>query len=98
MVEVPNGIILITGATGTGKSTTVYTMLQHLNKEETNIITVEDPIEMNIEGINQVQVNPEIGLTFGRVLRSILRRSYFWKSFKKYFKTRSKHYSNWRNS
>ena len=74
MVEVPNGIILITGATGTGKSTTVYTMLQHLNNEETNIITVEDPIEMNIEGINQVQVNPEIGLTFGRVLRSILRQ------------------------
>ncbi len=74
MIEVPNGIILITGATGTGKSTTVYTMLQHLNKEDTNIITVEDPIEMNIEGINQVQVNPEIGLTFARVLRSILRQ------------------------
>lgn len=74
MIEVPNGIILVTGATGTGKSTTVYTMLQYLNKEETNIITVEDPIEMNIEGINQVQVNSEIGLTFGRVLRSILRQ------------------------
>ena len=74
MIEVPNGIILITGATGTGKSTTVYTMLQHLNNEDTNIITVEDPIEMNIEGINQVQVNSEIGLTFGRVLRSILRQ------------------------
>ncbi|MBQ8891902.1 MAG: type II/IV secretion system protein [Bacilli bacterium] len=74
MIEVPNGIILITGATGTGKSTTCYTMLQHLNNEETNIITVEDPIEMNIEGINQVQVNSEIGLTFGRVLRSILRQ------------------------
>ena len=74
MMDVPNGIILITGATGTGKSTTVYTMLQILNKEETNIITVEDPIEMNIEGINQVQVNSEIGLTFGRVLRSILRQ------------------------
>ena len=74
MIEVPNGIILITGATGTGKSTTCYTMLQYLNKEETNIITVEDPIEMNIEGINQVQVNSEIGLTFGRVLRSILRQ------------------------
>lgn len=74
MIEVPNGIILITGATGTGKSTTCYTMLQHLNSEETNIITVEDPIEMNIEGINQVQVNSEIGLTFGRVLRSILRQ------------------------
>ncbi len=74
MIEVPNGIILVTGATGTGKSTTVYTMLQHLNKEDINIITVEDPIEMNIEGINQVQVNSEIGLTFGRVLRSILRQ------------------------
>ena len=74
MIEVPNGIILITGATGTGKSTTVYTMLQYLNNEETNIITVEDPIEMNIEGINQIQVNSEIGLTFGRVLRSILRQ------------------------
>ena len=74
MIEVPNGIILITGATGTGKSTTCYTILQYLNNEETNIITVEDPIEMNIEGINQVQVNSEIGLTFGRVLRSILRQ------------------------
>ncbi len=74
MISVPNGIILITGATGSGKSTTVYTMLQTLNTPETNIITVEDPIEMNIEGINQVQVNSEIGLTFGRVLRSILRQ------------------------
>ncbi len=74
MISVPNGIVLVTGATGTGKSTTVYTMLQALNSEETNIITVEDPIEMNIEGINQVQVNSEIGLTFGRVLRSILRQ------------------------
>ena len=74
MISVPNGIVLVTGATGTGKSTTVYTMLQELNKEDTNIITVEDPIEMNIEGINQVQVNSEIGLTFGRVLRSILRQ------------------------
>lgn len=74
MMNVPNGIILVTGATGSGKTTTVYTMLQELNKKETNIITVEDPIEMNIEGINQVQVNSEIGLTFGRVLRSILRQ------------------------
>ena len=74
MISVPNGIILITGATGSGKSTTVYTMLQTLNNPETNIITVEDPIEMNIEGINQIQVNSEIGLTFGRVLRSILRQ------------------------
>ena len=74
MIHVPNGIVLITGATGTGKTTTVYTMLQSLNNPETNIITVEDPIEMNIEGINQVQVNADIDLTFGRVLRSILRQ------------------------
>lgn len=74
MMQTPNGIILVTGATGSGKSTTTYSMLQELNKENTNIITVEDPIEMNIEGINQVQVNSEIGLTFAAVLRSILRQ------------------------
>lgn len=74
MLGVPNGIILVTGATGSGKSTTTYSMLQELNKENVNIITVEDPIEMNIEGINQVQVNSEIGLTFAAVLRSILRQ------------------------
>ena len=74
MIAVPNGIILVTGATGTGKSTTTYSILQSLNKPETNIITVEDPIEMNIEGINQVQVNSEIGLDFATVLRSILRQ------------------------
>ncbi len=74
MIHVPNGIILVTGATGSGKSTTVYSVLQELNKEETNIITVEDPIEMNIEGMNQVQVNSEIGLDFATVLRSILRQ------------------------
>ena len=74
MLAVPNGIILVTGATGSGKSTTTYSMLSALNKEETNIITVEDPIEMNIEGINQVQVNSEIGMTFAAALRSILRQ------------------------
>ncbi len=74
MLAVPNGIILVTGATGSGKSTTTYSMLQSLNHEETNIITVEDPIEMNIEGINQVQVNSEIGMTFAAALRSILRQ------------------------
>ena len=74
MISEPNGIILVTGATGTGKSTTVYSILQRLNTEDRNIITVEDPIEMNIEGINQVQVNSEIGLTFASVLRSILRQ------------------------
>ena len=70
----PNGIILVTGATGTGKSTTVYSMLQHLNTTERNIITVEDPVEMKIPCINQVQTMPEINLTFATALRSILRQ------------------------
>ena len=74
MMALPNGIILTTGATGSGKSTTTYSILQGLNKTETNVITVEDPIEMNIEGINQVQVNSEIGMTFAAALRSILRQ------------------------
>ena len=74
MMGLPNGIILTTGATGSGKSTTTYSILQGLNKPETNVITVEAPIEMNIEGINQVQVNAEIGLTFAAALRSILRQ------------------------
>ena len=70
----PNGIILVTGATGTGKSTTVYAILQYLNTISRNIITVEDPVEMKIAGINQVQVMSEIGLTFASALRSILRQ------------------------
>ncbi len=74
LLDIPNGIILITGATGSGKSTTSYSMLQRINTEDRNIITVEDPVEMNIEGINQVQVNSEIGLTFATALRSILRQ------------------------
>ena len=73
-IQKPNGIILVTGATGTGKSTTVYSILQHLNTISTNIITVEDPVEMKIPGINQVQVMSEIGLTFASALRSILRQ------------------------
>lgn len=74
MIHTPNGIILVTGATGTGKSTTVYSILQKINREDVNLVTVEDPIEMDIEGINQVQVNSEINLTFANVLRSILRQ------------------------
>ncbi len=74
MIAVPNGIVLVTGATGSGKSTTTYSILQTLNRKEVNIITVEDPVEMNIEGLNQVQVNSEIGLDFATVLRSILRQ------------------------
>ena len=74
MIATPNGIILVTGATGSGKSTTVYSILQKLNTREVNIITVEDPVEMDIEGINQVQAQSEIGLDFATVLRSILRQ------------------------
>lgn len=74
MLDFPNGIILVTGATGTGKSTTLYSFLQKLNTEGSNLITVEDPIEMDIKGVNQVQVNSDIGLDFATVLRSILRQ------------------------
>ncbi len=70
----PNGILLVTGPTGSGKSTTLYTALAELNKENVNIITVEDPVEANIDGINQVQVNPKAELTFAAALRSILRQ------------------------
>ena len=74
LIKEPNGIILVTGATGSGKSTTVYSLLQTINTSEVNIVTVEDPVEMSIDGINQIQVNSEIGLTFANVLRSILRQ------------------------
>jgi type IV pilus assembly protein PilB len=70
----PHGIILVTGPTGSGKSTTLYTSLSELNKEDVNIITVEDPVEANIEGINQVQVNVKAEMTFAAALRSILRQ------------------------
>ena len=70
----PNGIILVTGPTGSGKSTTLYTALSELNKEDVNIITVEDPVEANIDGINQVQTNNKANLTFASALRSILRQ------------------------
>ena len=74
LIKMPNGIILVSGATGSGKSTTVYSMLQILNTVSKNILTVEDPVEMKIAGINQVQVMSDIGLTFGATLRSILRQ------------------------
>ena len=70
----PHGIILVTGPTGSGKSTTCYTVLNELNKETVNIITVEDPVEANVPGINQVQVNVKAELTFASALRSILRQ------------------------
>ena len=70
----PHGIILVTGPTGSGKSTTLYTSLSELNTENVNIITVEDPVEANINGINQVQVNNKADMTFAAALRSILRQ------------------------
>ncbi len=73
-IEKPYGMILITGPTGSGKTTTLYAILQKLNKEETNIVTLEDPVEYLIEGINQSQIRPEIGYTFATGLRHILRQ------------------------
>ena len=69
----PHGVILITGPTGSGKTTTLYATLSRLNTQAVKIITVEDPIEYQMEGINQIQVHPKIGLTFATILRSILR-------------------------
>lgn len=74
LLQNPHGIILVTGPTGSGKSTTLYTALSELNTEDVNIITVEDPVEANIDGINQVQTNDKAGLTFATALRSILRQ------------------------
>jgi general secretion pathway protein E len=74
ILDTPHGILLVTGPTGSGKSTTLYAALKHLNQPERMIITVEDPVEYNIRGINQMQVKPQIGLTFANALRSIVRQ------------------------
>lgn len=74
MIEKPTGIVLITGPTGSGKSSTLYAALNKLNSEEVNIITVEDPVEYQLEGVNQIQVNTNVGMTFAKGLRSILRQ------------------------
>ncbi|MGD6899087.1 GspE/PulE family protein [Bacillus infantis] len=74
MIEKPTGIVLITGPTGSGKSSTLYAALNRLNSEEVNIITVEDPVEYQLEGINQIQVNSNVGMTFAAGLRAILRQ------------------------
>ena len=74
MIKKPYGIVLITGPTGSGKTSSLYAALNEINQEDMNIITVEDPIEYRLEGINQVQVNEKIGFTFARGLRSILRQ------------------------
>jgi general secretion pathway protein E len=74
LVAAPNGIILVTGPTGSGKTTSLYAFLSYINTPDINIITVEDPVEYQIDGINQIQVNPKIGLTFASGLRSIVRQ------------------------
>ena len=74
MLSTPHGIILLIGPTGCGKTTTLYTFISELNQKSTNIITVEDPVEYTIEGVNQVQVNPKANVTFANALRSILRQ------------------------
>lgn len=74
IVKSPNGIILVSGPTGSGKTTTLYALLKEFNRPEVNIITVEDPVEYKLPGINQVQVNVKAGLTFANGLRSILRQ------------------------
>jgi type IV pilus assembly protein PilB len=74
LLNLKQGIILLVGPTGSGKSSTLFTMIDRLNTEEVNIITLEDPVEYNIEGVNQVQVNEKTGTTFAAGLRSILRQ------------------------
>ena len=74
MIKSPNGIILTSGPTGSGKTTTLYTILKSLNKEDVNITTIEDPIEIKLEGINQSQVNPKADITFASCMRAILRQ------------------------
>lgn len=74
MLKKPNGIVLVTGPTGSGKSSTLYAALNHMNDESINIITVEDPVEYQLSGINQIQVREEVGLSFATGLRSILRQ------------------------
>ncbi len=73
LIQLPHGIILVTGPTGSGKSTTLYSSLLEIRSGQTKIITTEDPVEYQLEGINQIQVHPKIGLTFGTTLRHILR-------------------------
>jgi type II secretory ATPase GspE/PulE/Tfp pilus assembly ATPase PilB-like protein len=73
-INQPHGIILVTGPTGSGKTTTLYSCLQDLNTPDVNIVTAEDPVEYQIEGINQVHVNQQAGLTFASILRSVLRQ------------------------
>ncbi len=73
LIRMPHGIVLVTGPTGSGKTTTLYSALNEIKSEDTKIITTEDPIEYQLEGINQIQVHQKVGLTFAACLRAILR-------------------------
>ncbi|HKX45581.1 MAG TPA: GspE/PulE family protein, partial [Planctomycetota bacterium] len=73
LISRPHGIVLVTGPTGSGKTTTLYAALSELNRPDVKIITAEDPVEYHITGVNQVQVNPKVGLTFARILKAMLR-------------------------
>ncbi|MEG2118512.1 MAG: ATPase, T2SS/T4P/T4SS family, partial [Clostridia bacterium] len=74
LIKNPSGLVLIAGPTGSGKSSTMYTMIRELNSEFVNLVTLEDPVEYNIENVNQVQINEKTGMTFAGGLRSILRQ------------------------
>jgi general secretion pathway protein E len=74
LLEQPNGILLVTGPTGSGKTTTLYTSLRHLNVPDKKLFTVEDPVEYQLDGVSQIEIKPQIGLTFAHILRSILRQ------------------------
>ncbi len=74
MISAKSGVILIVGPTGSGKTTTMYTMIDELNQREVNLVTLEDPVEYNFEGVNQVQINEKVGMTFANGLRAILRQ------------------------
>ena len=75
LVNLPNGMVLVTGPTGSGKTTTLYATLSHINQKDRKVITIEDPVEYQLDGINQVQVKPQINLTFASGLRSMLRQA-----------------------
>jgi general secretion pathway protein E len=74
LLDQPNGILLVTGPTGSGKTTTLYTSLRHLNVPDKKLFTVEDPVEYQLDGVSQIEIKPQIGLTFAHILRSILRQ------------------------